>query len=148
MDFRLHNHDGIAVWERKHDFDTGTVKARRAAERIIACIKDIPTSFEFTHPGCVNDGSGFSVKKLDNVAGDAAAGIERGERDIELLKAAAENKSEEPAEGAKRPRPFRLNVKIVICGMLVEVNDAHCNSVCIEGQTCEVAKIVKQTASR
>lgn len=77
---------------------------------------------KLANPGAERD-LAARVAEVEKAARHATAGVERGEGQVELAEAAAEDEGEQAAEGAEDAGPFGPDVELVEGGALVEVDD-------------------------
>ncbi len=127
-----HDDDRVPVRQREDDLHAGAASPRHRRQPVAPRVEHVAAPDEPAEPRGVAHGAGARVRQLQHLARDAAARVEPGERDVELLQPPAEQPREQPPERPERPRPLGPRVELVGGGALVELGHAGVDGARVE----------------
>lgn len=143
-----HYDHGISVRKRENNAHTRPIEAWYLAERVAAGVQHVARAEQATHPGGHADSARGRIHELDDLTGHAAAGIETGERNVELLQSPTEEHSEQSSERTEQAAPLSPRVKLERRGPFIELGYSRIHRAGIEGWASQQAEVLNQTGAR
>lgn len=126
-----------SAWES--DFDTGVRLAWNADRGIQTSIYNVAGGLQPPQPSGVDDAAGRGLEQLYDLTAHAFGDLQRGDGEVQLIHAAADELHEKPEKEVPSERDFRPDLQVVLSGVLVEMTDFASNGVRIEGMGREGA---------
>ena len=126
---------------RERNFHAWIFLAGHADGGIQAGVDDVAGGFQPAEPARVFEFVGLRVEELDDLAAYAAGDFERGNGEVKLIHATADELNQQPEEEATGERDFGPDVEVILRGVLVEMTNLAVNRRGIERRAAKNVEV-------